>query len=332
MATISTPATTTKPTLSATPSASLVTSWLPITTAWSAPAACSSLIWEGNPPWLAVNDPGYGIYVNPDISCLPSAATQWWEQPKDLSLSIATTPLTTYLLGPITCPQAYTTATTNVQDSSTFVACCPSHYSLSSVLSDGHAGQCTSQITVGQEVSIVLFTTITDTNEVASAWVTTVSTVTSATTVNGIQVNGWNVAAQIPSSNSSPASAPASTTSSASSGAKATDSTQASTSANSTPLNNTKTGLSAKESIGIGIGVALGIIAIVALVLGSFWYRRRRRAAIDTPNDLLTAPRDQGYKAAASLSVQEMHSGFYGHEMEGTHPVGELYGGGPQNR
>lgn len=198
-------------------------------------------------------------------------------------------------------------------------------------MSDGHAGQCISEITAGQAVSIVLFTTITDTNKAASAWVTSVSTVTSDTTVNGIQINGFNIAPQTSSSNSAPVSTSASITS-ASFGAKTTetDSTQTSTSANSPPAHNANTGLSAKESIGIGIGVAFGVIAIAVLVAGAFWYRRRRRAAIDMPYGPTT--RDQGYKATASLSVQEMHSGFYGHEMEGTRPVGELYGGDPQNR
>lgn len=97
-----------------------VTSWLPVTTAWSAPAACSTLVWEGYPPFLAVNDPGYGIYVDPGVKCLPSQATTWWEQDHS---SYGTT---TFSLGPIVCPNAYTTATTSVLDSSTFVACCPS--------------------------------------------------------------------------------------------------------------------------------------------------------------------------------------------------------------
>ena len=100
--------------------AGTVTSWLPVTTAWSAPAACSSLVWEGYPPYLAVNDPGYGIYVDPGVRCLPSAATQWWEQNHNNYGS------TTFSLGPITCPMTYTTVTTSVQDSSTFIACCPS--------------------------------------------------------------------------------------------------------------------------------------------------------------------------------------------------------------
>jgi hypothetical protein len=58
--------------------------------------------------------------VAPSIQCLAPPATSWWRQDW-LSNS-----LTTWSLGPITCPEAYTTATTSVQDSSTFVACCPS--------------------------------------------------------------------------------------------------------------------------------------------------------------------------------------------------------------
>lgn len=103
-----------------TPTPNLVTAWLPVTTAYSAPAECSSLVWEGFPPWLALNDPGYGHSVDQDLSCLPEAATAWWDQ------DIVDNSFTTYLIGPIVCPEAYTTATTSVKDSSTFVACCPS--------------------------------------------------------------------------------------------------------------------------------------------------------------------------------------------------------------
>jgi hypothetical protein len=112
------------PAVTAGASAVIVTSWLPVTTAWSAPTACASIIWEGYPPNLALNDPGYGIYVDPSVTCLPPAATTWWEQGHSSYGTGAGT--TTFSIGPIVCPQAYTTATTSVYDSSTFVACCPS--------------------------------------------------------------------------------------------------------------------------------------------------------------------------------------------------------------
>src|SRR2546421_477232 len=97
-----------------------VTSWLPITSAYPAQPACSTLVWEGYPPYQGINDPGYGIYVDGALRCLPPAATIWWEQNHPPS------GITTFSLGPIICPEAYTTALTSVQDSSTFVACCPS--------------------------------------------------------------------------------------------------------------------------------------------------------------------------------------------------------------
>lgn len=100
--------------------AGIVTSWLPITTAWPSSAACSTLVWEGYPPYQVIYDPGYGISVDLSLKCLPPAATTWWEQDHS---NLGTT---SFSLGPIVCPQAYTTASTSVQDSSTFVACCPS--------------------------------------------------------------------------------------------------------------------------------------------------------------------------------------------------------------
>jgi hypothetical protein len=56
-------------------SGSRTTSWLPATTAFSAPADCASLIWGAHAPWLAVYDPGFGLSVDPSLTCLPPAAT-----------------------------------------------------------------------------------------------------------------------------------------------------------------------------------------------------------------------------------------------------------------
>lgn len=67
-------------------------------------------------------DINVGLYADSNLICLPPQATAWWNQ-GDLGLIGTTT-----LLGPVTCPEAYTTATTTVLNSqSTFVACCPSY-------------------------------------------------------------------------------------------------------------------------------------------------------------------------------------------------------------
>ena len=74
---------------------SVVTSWLPVTTAWSAPSICSSLILNSN-----INDPQYGISLDPSLRCLSPPATTWWEQDWS-SNSLTTISLANYLPGGI---------------------------------------------------------------------------------------------------------------------------------------------------------------------------------------------------------------------------------------
>jgi hypothetical protein len=100
----------------------VVTSWLPVTTAWPSIQQCSTDIYSqlGGGVALAF-DPYYGRFINTQITCLPPAATLWWSR-------VLQTPAQTITgLGPLECPQLYTTGTTSViNPMSTFVACCPS--------------------------------------------------------------------------------------------------------------------------------------------------------------------------------------------------------------
>jgi hypothetical protein len=103
----------------------IVTSWLPITSAWpSIPECATGGIYSqlgGNGALAIADDPYYGISIDTALTCLPPVATSWWDQ------SSATPLLTHISLGPIVCPGGYTTATTSaVNDISTFIACCPS--------------------------------------------------------------------------------------------------------------------------------------------------------------------------------------------------------------
>jgi hypothetical protein len=104
------------------------TSWLPVTTAWPSQAACDTAIWArvgintDSGYWPYIFDPEYGQSVANTPTCLPPAATQWWEQTPDTDLP----QITSYSLGPLVCPEAYTTVTTTVvKSSSTSVICCP---------------------------------------------------------------------------------------------------------------------------------------------------------------------------------------------------------------
>lgn len=110
-----------------------ITSWLPLTTTYPAQAGCSSSFWArwgfyqsaGQNYQLVGFDPGYDISVGSGASCQPAAVTSWWET-RDASLT-ASGVTTRYSIGPIVCPQAYTTVGTNVVGlGTTQVACCPS--------------------------------------------------------------------------------------------------------------------------------------------------------------------------------------------------------------
>jgi hypothetical protein len=102
----------------------IVTSWIPITSAWPVVAECATggIYSQIGPEGVAIaDDPYYGININRSLTCLPPAATLWWDQSTTFPL------LTHTSLGPFVCPGDYTTATTSVvNNSSTFVGCCPS--------------------------------------------------------------------------------------------------------------------------------------------------------------------------------------------------------------
>src|SRR5271167_705514 len=98
-----------------------VTSWIPVGTAFPSSSGCESLYWSFVQSTLAAWDPGYGISVDTNVKCVPPAATTWWDQDR-----LGVNSLTRVSLGPITCPSAYMTVTTIIENqSSTFVACCP---------------------------------------------------------------------------------------------------------------------------------------------------------------------------------------------------------------
>lgn len=101
------------------------TTWLPLTTQFTAPAGCDRLFWKVVTDTLAVWDPGYALRIpNMSITCQPAQVTTWWNS-RDIWTN-ADLRATQYSIGPIVCPAAYTTATAVVDSSgSTLVACCP---------------------------------------------------------------------------------------------------------------------------------------------------------------------------------------------------------------
>jgi hypothetical protein len=77
----------------------------------------------------------------------------------------------------------------------------------------------------------------------------------------------------------------------------------------------------------------------VALVVRGLLHRRRKRRNADLPYGLVTAPHNQvndyygaDAKTSGTLRLEEMHSGFQGHEMEVTRSPSELHGNAPERK
>ncbi|KAI1408462.1 hypothetical protein F5Y13DRAFT_172512 [Hypoxylon sp. FL1857] len=235
----------------------VVTSWIPITTAYPHQPGCDTYLWKYVPSVIAAWDPGYGISVKTGATCLPKPVTTWWLQDRfgpiqDTVLSI----------GPVTCPQDYYTATASAKDaSSTLVACCPLHYDFVSFMGPGNTGQCTSEVKKGDVVTYA---------QRSSGWKITSSSATADTTVAAIPVNGWTFATP---------------TDSTAAAASSCDASVSEALANHLATGNASCdavgsgGISSGAAAGIGVGVSLGVTGLAALGAGLFMMFRTRRAA-----------------------------------------------------
>ncbi|KAH7140021.1 hypothetical protein B0J13DRAFT_558795 [Dactylonectria estremocensis] len=253
---------------------SLVTSWLPMSTAWPSSSGCGDYWWKVVESTVAAWDPGYGLSVDTDLTCQPPQLTAWWNA--DMSVDVAETQMS---IGPVVCPEAYTTANTQVRvvngESRTLVACCPSSYSFRFVASAGDTNQCASDLEEGQVIEFVT------SNIDSSTWLPVTSTLTEASVVWGIQVNGW----LFPEASTSVSSD--STTASSDTTSASLDSTSLQTSAAATQTSDTEasgdSGLSTGAKAGIGAGV--GIVALGAIAVAAFLLLRRRRTRGNSGQD-----------------------------------------------
>ncbi|KAH8800708.1 hypothetical protein F5884DRAFT_713698 [Xylogone sp. PMI_703] len=230
----------------------IVTSWLPLTSAWPSIAECAT---GGIYSQIGVNgalaiadDPFYGISIDGSLTCLPPFATSWWDQ------SILTPLLTRTSLGPVVCPGGYTTATTSVvNDLSTFVGCCPS----------GTLGQCNSPLSVGQ---VLTYIDLTPSLHTASATISA-----EGASVFAVQLNGYIFAPS--STTSSPLSIPSLATS--------TGSTVSPTSSQTPSTGGLNTGARVAVSVGISAGV-LGLCCVIFVALFCNQRNRKKAGASDS--------------------------------------------------
>ncbi|KAJ5151655.1 hypothetical protein N7492_009950 [Penicillium capsulatum] len=234
------------------------TSFQPLTTTFTPPSACkSAYVWEDR---LVGYDPGYGVSVDTNLACGPGAFTTWWMQGHlgdgDTRISI----------GPMTCPQDWSTVATSVRSkSSTLEMCCPSGYHLTSGKAGQVTGECVSDITSGM--------TLTYRSQVRNgdSYATKTTTMRHRSTVGAIGLVGWNIDYPIAPSTTMTNSM---TTSTSGTGPANTDSKDSNHDAN--VGDSTGDGLSSGAKAGIGIGVGVGSVGVIALLVALWMFRRRK--------------------------------------------------------
>lgn len=92
--------------------AGITTSWLPMSTAWESKYPSDWYMWNPTETTLVAWDPDLGP------RCQPPEVESWWKSTSEVGRRLS--------IGPVVCPQAYSTAGTSVnQLGNTFVACCP---------------------------------------------------------------------------------------------------------------------------------------------------------------------------------------------------------------
>lgn len=105
----------------------ITTSWLPLTTEWTFPVACSQInsavIY--NSTLLFSNDPSYKGPRSTG-TCQPSEVDAWWNRRAPPRITASSNDQHIYSVGPLQCPFGYTTATSiTVSPGTIEVGCCP---------------------------------------------------------------------------------------------------------------------------------------------------------------------------------------------------------------
>ncbi|KAG7109198.1 hypothetical protein HYQ45_017923 [Verticillium longisporum] len=233
----------------------MTTIWIPLTTAYPCHTSCSSLFWrldkEDSP--IVAWDPGYELWVDPSASCQPAAVSSWWHA-EDRDEDIVQT---RWSLGPLVCPEAYTTATTSDAGAgSTLVGCCPSGYTFITFVGPNRLGQCISDVRPNQ-----VLTWAEPVSAMSGAWEYT-SFAPQLSTVDGMHINGWVFNAVD--------TAAATGTPTGGDGQNADQEAGSSSS---------RSGWTSTTKMAVAVGVPLGVLALAGLALALFFYRRRGKAA-----------------------------------------------------
>ncbi|TEY71156.1 hypothetical protein BOTCAL_0100g00200 [Botryotinia calthae] len=291
-----------------------VTTWLPLTTVYPIVPRCKTEL-------FATDNLAHIYAYNPNqnaltfaTKCWPSEARSWWNQ--DTSAAAIT------LLGPFLCPEAYTVAVTTVLNSgSTLSGCCPSGYSLWSLASQLQPRECTSNITSGATITYV-----TDWTPAADGYATITTVLHSDLMIQAVQINGYNFDGNsaVPTvtafsssstsgsvskfgtaaSSSTPISSGAAATSISSPSASSSSSSGLGTGATSisspSASSSSSSGLGTGAKIGIAVGIAVGVVAIAALIGTVFFMKRRRKYD--------TAPQQDSHHVDSMIKLNQVAS------------------------
>ncbi len=161
--------------------AGTTTSWLSMITSPPIDPRCSYHLYnpDGAHHTLIAFDPRLEAAAN--MTCLPREAAEWYTQE---NLPFGATTGTVTSLGPMLCPNGYTTASTSEKDvASTMVFCCPSEYAFATSANHGTLYGCTSVQT--RQVTVHL------SGVPASTMTLSAGIPSRAPNVAGVAVNGW---------------------------------------------------------------------------------------------------------------------------------------------
>ncbi|KAI1079998.1 hypothetical protein F5B20DRAFT_580791 [Whalleya microplaca] len=302
-------------------SSGVVTSFIPLTTVFTPPVECASHFRLDGPSLVAF-DPGYGLDIDTDVRCAPSAVTTWWEQGRFGGGS--DTDHTAVSLGPLTCPDKWTTlASSTKDDTSTLALCCPSGYYLENGIPGSVKGDCLSDISSG-----AILTFASTSGDDSSLWSTATTTLSANSYVGAIAVVGWNIGttgSTISAASQSSTVSPSSSTISSPTESLATPGPVSTSqpSSNLAPIIQESTSLSARAATGVGVGVGLGVaVVIIGLVAFTIYVKRirgrERRSAEDGTDPPVQQPQNE-------LPL-ELHPEGVKHELDGNRPPAELQG------
>ncbi|KAH8659231.1 hypothetical protein BGZ60DRAFT_531141 [Tricladium varicosporioides] len=276
-----------------------VTSFLPLSTAFPYKAGCSSSMWArlSIADIVVAFDPGYGITVDSAAVCMPPQATSWWETEWQKVSQLGHT-MTVYSIAPIVCPEAYTTVGTSmvgVGGVSTLVACCPSGYSFSSLLSAGIVGQCLTTLPSG---AVMTYAQLKNGSEPSGGVQIRTTTFTSPQRVVAIPVNGYNFGSDAITSSGDFATFSSITSSP----------TQSTTiiSPSSTPVTSSSNNLWVGAKAGIGVAVS---VVGIAILVGIYVFYRKRKGAGLLPNTVQWRKSSKGPVESDSRQIHELDEG-----------------------